>query len=84
MATTTKLSAYTRKAGKSGSQAWSVKPSGGLSSRTMMVMMTAMTPSLNASMRFVPMFLMAEVAHAGEDHGEVQHVGGGDDFVVFH
>ena len=35
-------------------------------------------------LRFLAADLVAEVAHAGEDHGDAVFVGGGDDFFVAH
>src|SRR6185312_13355986 len=44
-----KLSTYTSTVGTRGASAWKLSPCGTFSSSTMMVMMTAITPSLNAS-----------------------------------
>src|SRR5215469_3078845 len=55
MPTLMKLSTYTRNTGSTGPSASSVRPWGTFISSTMMVMMTASTPSLNASNRPLPM-----------------------------
>jgi hypothetical protein len=49
-----KLSTYTNTPGSRSRTASRVAPSGARSSRAMMVMITAITPSLNASTRAVP------------------------------